>query len=343
MMEFVSLGRILRLSCKIPEVVHVASTRECDLQVTQFQCGGIAVAYSYNHYVADGAAIWHFMKSWSEAARHLLISVIPSHKRTPFKLPPAEPSAEDRSHGELYDSIDVNCKPIQGGSPQLSMPETVQQLFTFKKEMLQTLKSLANTGDLDGESPACTTYEALCGHIWRSATKARVLPPNEITKFNVTVDCRQRVSPSPPPALFGNMLCNVLAILTAGELVSNDLRFAARSVQAAIKQKANSTKVQELLDWVGRQGNKYFRYNLSLTNDFGVSGSSRFPCFEVDFGWGAPVAVRAGPSRWSGTISIFPGHECGAIDVTLTLPPDAMCRLASDSEFLEPSMMALSM
>ena len=142
------------------------STREGDLQVKQFQCGGIAVAYSYNHYVADSAAIWHFMKSWSEAARRLLISVIPSHKRTPFRLPPAEPSAEDRSHGELYDSIDVNCKPIQGGSPQLSMPETVQQLFTFKKEMLQTLKPLTNTGELYGESPACTTYEALCGHIW---------------------------------------------------------------------------------------------------------------------------------------------------------------------------------
>ena len=51
------------------------------------------------------------------------------------------------------------------------------------------------------------------------------------------------------PFFFGNMLCNVVAILTAGELGSNDLGFAARSVQAAInKQRANSTKVQELLD-----------------------------------------------------------------------------------------------
>ncbi|RVW96133.1 Spermidine hydroxycinnamoyl transferase [Vitis vinifera] len=76
---------------------------------------------------------------------------------------------------------------------------------------------------------ATLMYEAVAGHIWRSACKARQHESQQPTTLSIIVDARNRMEPSLPPRYFGNATFRVTAESTSGELVSKPLGYASAS------------------------------------------------------------------------------------------------------------------
>ncbi|RYR28664.1 hypothetical protein Ahy_B01g052799 isoform A [Arachis hypogaea] len=67
-----------------------------------------------------------------------------------------------------------------------------------------------------------------------------------------------------------------------------------------------------------------------------ATGSSpRFNVYGNDFGWGKPVAVRAGSNIGEGMVVLFGGKEEGSVDVQVCLPYEILEAMESDSEFID--------
>ncbi|KAF8106525.1 hypothetical protein N665_0138s0015 [Sinapis alba] len=67
-----------------------------------------------------------------------------------------------------------------------------------------------------------------------------------------------------------------------------------------------------------------------------VSSSPWFDVYGNNFGWGKPIAARAGPGNSiSGKLVLFQGAQEGSLDVHMTLWSHVLVKLLSDVEFLE--------
>lgn len=133
------------------------------------------------------------------------------------------------------------------------------------------------------------------------------------------------MEPPLPQEYFGNSIDVVSAGATAGELVENDLRWAARNVHLAVVNH-DDTEVRRLEKmWLESP----VVYQLGLHFDpFSVTMSSslRFNMYGNEFGMGKAVAVLSGyANKFDGNVTAYQGYEGGrSIDLAVSLSPDAM-------------------
>lgn len=67
-----------------------------------------------------------------------------------------------------------------------------------------------------------------------------------------------------------------------------------------------------------------------------VSRSPRCPVYEIDMGWGRPVAVYSWTAdKFDGVVFAFQGERAGGIDLEVCLAPETMARLESDEELMQ--------
>nr|GEV52339.1 shikimate O-hydroxycinnamoyltransferase [Tanacetum cinerariifolium] len=74
------------------------------LQVTYFECGGVSLGVGMQHYVADGLSAMHFIKTWSEMARGVDLTVPPPFiDRTILRArDPPQPAFEHVEYNPLH-------------------------------------------------------------------------------------------------------------------------------------------------------------------------------------------------------------------------------------------------
>ncbi|PWA66964.1 hydroxycinnamoyl-CoA shikimate/quinate hydroxycinnamoyl transferase [Artemisia annua] len=252
------------------------------LQVTCFKCGGASLGVGMHHRLADGLSAMHFIKSWSEMASGLDLTIPPYIDRTLLRSrDPPKPIFE---HTEF--------QPVpQMKSPSLISPldETVTcSIFKFARDQLNVLKEKSKE---DGNAINFSSYEILAGHIWRSVCKARGLPDNQDTELYIPTDGRSRLQPPLPPGYFGNVIFMTTPIAKSGELQSNTTWYAASKIHDAIAQRNNDylksaidyLEVQPDLDAMFRGLQKLECPNLMINN------WTRLPVYDADFGWGRPM------------------------------------------------------
>ncbi|MCO5584324.1 hypothetical protein L7F22_038248 [Adiantum nelumboides] len=289
------------------------------LCVSRFECGSFALGVAHSHVVCDGTSLWHFLTSWAEIARgEPKLSLVPVHTRTLLKLD--NPSAkkaflivegveEDTSHG--------------------STEKEDLMLFHFSKETVKKLKA-----QVHGER---SSYEAMCAHIWKHASVARGHAKDKEVSFIHVVNMRRRLHPPLPQGYFGNALMWTTAVAAAGELQEENLAVTADRIHASVAA-CDDTAFKGWLHWleVHDRQEVFTRCNLNGAR-LRASSSTRFPVFAVDFGWGAPVAVRCPCMELAGKVIFFPSPDgFGSIDITLALPSPFMRHLANGQDFLHP-------
>uniref|UniRef100_A0A7N0UFG2 Uncharacterized protein n=1 Tax=Kalanchoe fedtschenkoi TaxID=63787 RepID=A0A7N0UFG2_KALFE len=129
------------------EGTHVAN-----VQVTEFQCGGLAIGVCICHMIADGVGFSVFMKAWAAAARGCMtgddvilpnfnsVSVFPAHDTWVSEM--SNPTFEGRARNGNY----------------------VTRKFTFDSAAITELRELA-TGA--GWSRRATRVEAISALLWK--------------------------------------------------------------------------------------------------------------------------------------------------------------------------------
>lgn len=159
------------------------------------------------------------------------------------------------------------------------------------------------------------------------------MAPEDTTVFTLFIDCRARVSPPLPKNYFGNAIQGIYGVTSVGQLLSNDLSFAANVLQQVIDSHGANAIEQKNEEW--EKNPKLYGFSDAGINCVAVGSSPRFEVYENDFGWGRPVRVRSGcNNKCDGMVYLYPGQAGGgSVDVEITLLPQIMDFLESDAQF----------
>ncbi|KAF8053679.1 hypothetical protein N665_1383s0002 [Sinapis alba] len=296
------------------------------LQVTEMK-DGVFLSYCYNHLVADGVSMWNFIHAWSKICSSSSSS---DHPPLVFK--------EWFLKGINY-PIHIPVSEAERPPPSRelsSVPVTKDKVFHFTKKNVSDLKAKA-TSEVGSSDMNISSLQAVSAHMWRSIIRHSGLSRGGETYCKVAVGLRQRLDPPLDKDCFGNMTYLVPAIATVEELQDRGLGWAARQIRNLVSSQTNENCNNFAEEWVRNVKNLKSGVGSRIAGDtIVVASSPRFQVYNNDFGWGKPIAVRAGPGNSvSGKLVLFPGFDEGSIDVQATLWCDVLVNLLADVEFLE--------
>ncbi|KAJ4751172.1 HXXXD-type acyl-transferase-like protein [Rhynchospora pubera] len=292
------------------------------VQVTEL-IDGFFIGLAFNHAIIDGTSFWHFLNAWAEIARCKLAG-----KEVVLSQPPVHDKWFIGSYGEP--PIRLPYSSPTEAIVRFSPPPLRDRMFHFSSQSLAKLKARANQ---ECEKGSISTFQALSALLWRCITRARCLPIKQNTTCRFPIQNRARLQPALSPNYFGNSFHPISTTTTAGQLLENNLGWAAWLVHEAVSNHTDSA-IRDLV-------HEYMQnpYTYKSRNDIHrimISSSPRFDMYSCDFGWGKALAVRSGiANKFDGKLMAYPGWEGeGSVDIEVCLSPECMSALEKDEEFL---------
>ncbi|KAH6819442.1 hypothetical protein C2S51_003045 [Perilla frutescens var. frutescens] len=238
------------------------------VKICFFDCGGISVAVSLSHKIADGISSAAFVKAWSDSCRGESETNI---LRPIFDLVSVFPQ-RDLSAFEKIEKLGM-CEE-----------KLVTKRFVFEKEEAMKMKNDFNTPRV---------VEAVSAYLWRRFMDVARAENSSKTSFAAihAVNLRPRRSPEAiPEQMFGNCFRRTIAFSEAEEEDDDyelvvKLRWAIARIDDDYIRKLEEGEHMDVL-----------RGSVDLLKNGEVelcsfSSWRRFPVYEVDFGWGKPVWV----------------------------------------------------
>ncbi|EFH41736.1 transferase family protein [Arabidopsis lyrata subsp. lyrata] len=211
-------------------------------------------------------------------------------------------------------------------------PVLKERMFCFSSETIRLLKAKVN--QICGTT-SISSFQSLTAVIWRCITRARRLPLDRETSCRIAADNRGRMYPPLHKEYFGNCLSSLRTAAKAGELMENDLGFAALKVHQAVAEHT-SEKVSQMIDQWLKSPFIYHIDRLFEPMSVVMGSSPRFNKYGCEFGMGKGVTLRSGYAhKFDGKVSAYPGREGGgSIDLEVCLVPEFMEALELDEEFM---------
>ncbi|KAL6334553.1 hypothetical protein AAG906_018892 [Vitis piasezkii] len=131
------------------------------VQVTELKCGGIVVACTFDHRIADAYSTNMFLVSWAEMAQSKPLSVIPSFRRS--LLNPRHPGSYAPSLDHMYVPISALPPPKV---PQPGADPLISRLYYVTAEKLSLLQTLATSKSSSYKRTKLESLSAFCGRWW---------------------------------------------------------------------------------------------------------------------------------------------------------------------------------
>ncbi|XP_011031277.1 PREDICTED: shikimate O-hydroxycinnamoyltransferase [Populus euphratica] len=270
------------------------------VQATQLKCGGLVVACTFDHRIADAYSANMFLVSWAETAQSKPISLLPSFRRS--LLNPRRPSCVDASLDNMYVPVSTLSPPKE---PAPDADQLVSRIYYVKADDLNQLQSLASS-----KGNRRTKMESFSGFLWQLVAKYCAIKDDDddnisnackkISKMGIVVDGRTRLSSDLErgdvmEAYFGNVLSIPYGSKTVRELIENPLSWVANEVHDFLENAVSKEHFLGLIDWVEARRPEPAVAKIYCgggDNDgpaLVVSSGQRFPVSKVDFGWGVPL------------------------------------------------------
>ncbi|KAA8522843.1 hypothetical protein F0562_009266 [Nyssa sinensis] len=315
------------LRALIPSVDYTSPIHELPLflvQLTKLSCGGISLGLAISHIIVDGTSAFHFIAEWARIARGEPLDKVPFLDRTVLlaRDPPTPPR---------FDHAEFSPPPLligQSDNNEEKNKETTVAMLHLSKTQVEILKNMANVNRA-ADIRAYSRYEAVAGHLWRCACKARKLESEQLTRLRVAVNFRNRLRPPLPPGYFGNAILITAATSRAGELVSKPLGYASCRVREA-SEMVTDEYTRSALDFAASQLD-VTRFRISHTGGYtqglsygnpniGITSWIGLPIYGADFGWGKEIHMGTGVLEYDGRSFILPGpDEDGSLLIALRL------------------------
>ncbi|CAI9761014.1 unnamed protein product [Fraxinus pennsylvanica] len=302
----------------IPKVeYHATPIHEQPLvlvQLTKFSCGGICLGLGISHILVDGISAMHFVSEWAKIACGEMTGIFPilDRKILRFGEPPSTPK---------FGHIELTPPPLLVGQSdnmeERKKPTTVAML-KLSKQQVDELKSKANEDTpYKNTIRPYTRYEAVAGHMWRCASKARGHKNEQLTRLHLAVDLRNRIQPPIPKGYFGNAVIRQAAVATAGDLLSNPLAYASSRIRESV-EKVTDEYIRSYLLVVNQQDISWLRNfpteGYSLGSFYGnpnmeITSWTSMSVYEADFGWGDLIHMGPAEMGFDGKSFIIPSRE----------------------------------
>ncbi|CAD5336083.1 unnamed protein product [Arabidopsis thaliana] len=325
----IELSDVLELSGSVPgffasffpatgiKNYHGVSRSLLMVQVTEMK-DGVFIGFGYNSTVADATSIWKFINAWSEICSKDSSGSQTFQRRLHLK-------------GWFFDEIDY---PIHIPDPEtkptsyVTTPTNLQEkMFHVTKENVLKLDAKAN----DEADQKISSIQAVLAYIWRSMVKHSGMSREEETHCRLPINMRQRLNPPLEEECFGNVSQTGIATVTVGELLDHGLGWAAMQINNMELSQTDEKAKAFAENWV-----ENIKIPVSVgSKDLVVTNSHRFDVYCNDFGWGKPIAARAGPPYLNGRLVVFKGIGEASLDFQACLLPQVVEKLVKDAEFNE--------
>ncbi|KAH7510580.1 hypothetical protein FEM48_Zijuj10G0003400 [Ziziphus jujuba var. spinosa] len=299
---------------------------------------GIFLGCSMNHIVADGNSFCYFLSMWS----HIFQQQQQQQNIITISRPPMLERWFPDGYGPVlkvpfalrsFDSFTI---------PQ--PPPRRARIFHLYSQAIANIKAKAiadltatNNPNANGVIPKISSFQALSAFLWRTITQVRNLPPDRTLLLVSPINNRSRLDPPLPAEYFGNAVGMIAVITTAGELLSNNLGWAAWKINQAVVNYDDTQVGQWLHDWLKSprclMPDDQIKLCSVVVNDF-----SKFSTIDNEFGiLGKPLGFYFGNRNLmsDGNVCACSGREHGSIALDICLSPDAMSRLLSHEHFME--------
>ncbi|OMO97598.1 Transferase [Corchorus capsularis] len=256
-----------------------AGTNVTNIQVSRFECGGIAIGICISHKILDGAALSTFLKAWTSTARGCEDAIYPNFIAS--SLFPTDDLWLRDSSLVMYGSL------FKAG-------KSITRRIIFGASSVAALKDQASS-----RLKCPTRVEVISAFLWKCTMAASKVnsgfqKPSLLTHF---VNLRRRMAQP-----MENSTGNLLWIATARSKGHNNkshlpdlvgqLREAVSRVDGEFIKKLGdheqgksvmSETLREIGDLVSKDG----------LDHFGFSSWCKLGFYEADFGWGKPVWVSS--------------------------------------------------
>ncbi|ESR41174.1 HXXXD-type acyl-transferase family protein [Citrus sinensis] len=277
------------------------------VQVNLFNSGEMAIGVCFSHGVADGSAIFNFMKTWGEIDRGVI----------------------NDDDNICNNNIVLDCTSLfppvkfpqqyQIPSPQSSRKIVFKRLL-FDGKKIATLKEKVNKelmadNNSDDDVLQATRFGIVSALIWGAciavARERKRAIDNKLHSHSMyyAMNLRNKINPPVFPRCMGNITRLVRA---EWSLAEDDAIEVTSLVREVVKAKRMGREVMNNDEYFGFIKDMYEVGEDSRS--FLLTSMVGLPCDEVDFGWGKPVWFSLGP---------------------ILLPDLAILSSASDSEGIE--------
>lgn len=291
------------------------------LQVTEMK-DGVFISFGYNHMVADGSSLWSFFHTWSKICLN------------------GSRSNSDQLLGLKDWFLDGIDYPVRIPVSEIETPasrkiSTKERVFHFSKKKTSYLKAKAND-EIGSTDLKISSLQAVLAYLWLSIMRHSGLNREEQTQCKVAADMRRRLDPPLEEECFGNVTQLAIATSTVGELLDHGLGWTALQISKTVKSQTNESYKTFAENWVRNVKIPKIGVGSRMAdNSLIVASSPLFEVYDHDFGWGKPIAARAGPGNGiGGLLVMFRGVEEGSIDVhaalTSSLWSDELMNLLSN-------------
>ncbi|CAN6177690.1 unnamed protein product [Urochloa humidicola] len=306
--------------------------------------GAVAVGVSIQHAVADGHAMWQFLRAWSAASREG-----PASLAAPGFVRPVFDRAGIR-HPKSAELARTMLSKVAPALPMLrstsSKPEIMRQItrtFLLRADEILSLKQrileLEQSRTLDRGGEPCnklpSTYVAVTSLAWASIARAKPsMVDADDAHLLISADCRNRLRQPLGDGFFGNCVKGCYARAGAGDLRGEaGVAAAAVAIRAAIRTGVEGFGGDPFADAEGWTT----AYGAVPKERLVVVGSSnRFMAYETDFGWGPPSRVEMVSSFAAQMVTLL-GARDGAVQVSVALDAVAMDAFAANFVVPAPS------
>lgn len=221
--------------------------------------------------------------------------------------------------------------------PKRPPPNLTWAYFIFSAASLASLKSFA--AQTVPPNSFASTDDVLSAFVWQSVTLARIprlnLSPPPRTTLSRNVDMRHYMS---VPATYPGFLTeSTVHTFKTDELVHEPLGVTAAQLRSALDREALVRKLRVQATRIDSYNNTpTFAASSNPELDVRLSSWAKERCYEFDFGFGKPRAVRR-PSfvdgAREGLVYFLPKTREGDIAVGVCLRDEDLGRLRRDTEF----------
>ncbi|KZV55194.1 hypothetical protein F511_12781 [Dorcoceras hygrometricum] len=263
------------------------------VQATQLKCGGMVVACTFAHQVADAYSANMFLVSWAEITQSRPISQLPYFRRS--LLLPRRPTAYHLSVDSMYTTISALAPPEDQETDD--QQTALSRIYYVKADRIDEIHALAN----DGKRNRRTKLEGFCAFLWKMLVSGRVPAGDGYCRLGIVVDGRKRLIDGEKReekwinSYFGNVLSIPYGEKKIKELKEKSLSWVANEVHSFLQSALSKEHFLGLIDWVEEHRPRPALsriYAAGATEEepaVVVSSGLHFPVRKMDFGWGMPV------------------------------------------------------
>ncbi|KAI3466615.1 hypothetical protein Pfo_023278 [Paulownia fortunei] len=267
------------------------------VQATQLKCGGLVVAFTFAHQVADAYSANMFLVSWAEMAQSKPLSQPPSFRRS--LLLPRRPGGYHLSVDDMY--VPISALPPPENQPQDDDQAALSRIYYIKADRVDELQALANMDNSTSKENRRTKLEAFCAFLWKMIVSGRASAGDKYCRLGIVVDGRNRLIDGDEKeakliaSYFGNVLSIPFGEKKIEELKEKPLNWVANEVHDFLQSAVTKEHFLGLIDWVEEhrpEPGLSKIYAARVTEEepaVVVSSGQHFPVRKLDFGWGMPV------------------------------------------------------